>query len=133
MFESKARWLRIAFIVGAIMDGVALLPMLLPAPARILWGLDDMPSSFWFAMYYGAALMLGWTGLLVWAAIRPIERRFVAVLTVLVVAGLMVAEAQAVNLGVIDARRLVPIAVLQSILVLLFVFAYWRASAERRP
>lgn len=133
MFESKARWLRIAFIVGAIADGVALLPMVLPAPAGILWGLDDMPSSFWFAMYYGAALMLGWTGLLVWAAIRPIERKFVAVLTALVVAGLMISEAQAVNLGVIDARRLVPIAVLQSILVLIFVAAYWGASAERRP
>ena len=70
MFESKAKWLRIAFIVGAITDGVAVLPMVYPPLARILWGLDGMPASFWFAMYYGAALMLGWTGLLVWAATR---------------------------------------------------------------
>ena len=133
MFESNARWLRIAFIVGAITDGVALLPMVFPSLAKILWGLDGMPASFWFAMHYGAALMLGWTGLLIWAAIRPIERKFVAVLTALVIAGLMVAEAQAVILGVIDAHRLIPIAVLQLILFLLFVAAYCGSSAERRP
>jgi hypothetical protein len=62
MFESNARWLRIAFIVGAITDGVALLPMVFPSLAKILWGLDGMSASFWFAMHYGAALMLGWTG-----------------------------------------------------------------------
>jgi len=132
MFESKAKWLRIAFIVGAITDGVAVLPMVYPPLARILWGLDGMPASFWFAMYYGAALMLGWTGLLVWAAIRAIERKFVAVLTALVIAGLMVAEVQAVNLGVIDARRLIPVAVLQAILLLLFLATYCGASAEHR-
>ena len=132
MFESKAKWLRIAFIVGAITDGVAVLPMVYPPLARILWGLDGMPGSFWFAMYYGAALMLGWTGLLVWAAIRAIERKFVAVLTALVIAGLMVAEVQAVNLGVIDARRLIPVAVLQAILLLLFLATYCGASAEHR-
>jgi len=132
MFESNGRWLRIAFTVGAITDGVALLPMVLPSAARMLWGLEDMPGSFWFAMYYGAALMLGWTGLLVWAAIRPIERKFVAVLTALVIAGLMVAEASAVVVGVIAPRRLIPIAALQSILLVLFVAAYRGSSAQHR-
>jgi hypothetical protein len=130
MFGSKPRWLRIAFIVGAITDGVALLPMVFPSAARMLWGLDGMPAGFWFAMHYGAALMLGWTGLLVWAALRPQERRFVAALTALVLAGLMAAEAQAVNLGVVEAGRLIPVAVLQLALFVLFLVAYWRSSAE---
>ena len=35
----------------------------------------------------GAALMIGWTALLAWAAAEPIERRAVAPLTILVVVG----------------------------------------------
>ena len=62
--------------------------------------------------------------LLVWAAIRPFERRIVAILTALVIAGLAVAEAKAVYLGVIAARQLIPIGILQAILFLLFVAAY---------
>jgi hypothetical protein len=128
MLGNRARWLRIAFVAGAATDGVALLTMLSPPLARFLWGLDDMPANFWFAMNYGAALMLGWTGLLVWAAVKPIERSFVAVLTALVIASLAVAEAKAAMSGVIEVGRLVPTFVLQTILFLLFVIAYCGSS-----
>ena len=39
-------------------------------------------------MAIGGVLMAGWTVLLVWAVRRPIERRFVILLTALVVAAL---------------------------------------------
>ena len=87
----QERLLRTAFVAGAVTDGLALVPMLVPAAARLLWGFDDPSGAYRFAMGYGASLMLGWTALLVWASRRPLERRFVAALTVLVIYGICAA------------------------------------------
>ena len=45
-------------------------------------GFRDITGSYRFAMGYGAS---GWTGLLLSAYRRPLERRFAAVLTILVI------------------------------------------------
>ena len=134
MFISKQQsaLLRYAFIAGAITDGAALLPMLFPASASFLWGIEDVSSRFRFAMGYGAALMLGWTALLVWAFQRPIERRFVAALTVLVILGLVIAEIAAVHSGVISAARMAPTWYLQAGLLALFAYAY-HFPLRKRP
>ena len=126
--SSDERFLRIAFLAGAITDAAALLPMLIPRLAAWVWGFRDVPGSYRFAMWYGAALMFGWTALLLWAYRRPLERRFVAVLTVLVVVGLILAEVAAVCAGALEARRLVPTWCLQAALVVLFVGAYRHRS-----
>jgi len=68
----EARVLQTASLIGAVADAGALLPMLLPSLAARLWGLDDVSGSL----------------LLVWASRRPLERRVVAPLTILVVGGL---------------------------------------------
>src|SRR5262249_18649915 len=78
------RRLRAGFFVGAITDALALVPMLCPPVARLVWGFDVPSGPYRFAMGYGASLMLGWTLLLLWARARPLERRFVAALTVVV-------------------------------------------------
>jgi len=128
--SSEARLLRIAFLAGAVTDAAALLPMLVPRLAGWVWGFRDVPGSYRFAMGYGASLMFGWTALLLWAYRRPLERRFVAVLTVLVIVGLILAEVAAVYSGVLDARRLVATWCLQAALLVLFVGAY-RNRPER--
>jgi hypothetical protein len=113
--------LRAAFLAGAITDAFALLPMLFPPLATAVWGLHDVSGSYRFAMGYGASLMLGWTVLLLWAYQRPIERRFVAVLTILVICGLVLTELVAVHTGVLESWRMVPAGCLQAILLLLFI------------
>jgi hypothetical protein len=82
-------------------------------------------------MGYGAALMLGWTALLLWAYRRPLERRFVAALTVLVIYGLVAAEAQAVASGALPAWRMVPTWCLQAVLLVLFATAYHYPQVKR--
>ena len=119
-----ARLLRIAFLVAAITDAVALLPMLFPPLANLLWGFRDASGTYRFAMGYGASLMLGWTVLLLWAYRRPLERRFVAGLTALVVIGLVVTEVVAVDSGVLEARRMIPTWSLQASLLVLLGGAY---------
>src|SRR5436190_1895233 len=50
---SQERWLRRAFLAGAVTDGLALVPMLIPAMARLFWGFDDQSGAYRFAMGYG--------------------------------------------------------------------------------
>jgi hypothetical protein len=132
MQDPQARRLRRAFLLGAITDALALAPMLFPPMANLLWGFSDTSGSYRFAMGYGAALMLGWTGLLVWAYQRPIERRFVAALTAIVICGLVATEVVAVALGDIAAARMAPTWCLQAVLLVLFVSAYLHPPANRR-
>ena len=124
MEHQQARMLRRSFLVGAITDALALIPMLFPPTASLLWGFHDVAGSYRFAMGYGATLMFAWTILLLWAYQRPIEWSFVAALTVLVIYGLVATEVFAVAAGHLAAWRMVPTWCLQAVLLVLFVSAY---------
>jgi hypothetical protein len=124
MNSREYRPLQTAFLAGAVTDAVALLPMLVPSFAKMLWGFSDTSINYRFAMGYGASLMFGWTLLLLWAARRPFERRFVAILTVLVIAGVVVTEIGAVATGAFAASRMIPSWCLQAVLIGWFLWAY---------
>jgi peptidoglycan/LPS O-acetylase OafA/YrhL len=131
MDERHAHLLRRAFLLGAITDALALIPMLVPAMARLMWGFDDPSGAYRFAMGYGASLMLGWTALLLWAHRRPLERRFVAALTVLVIYGLILTEIASVWSGQLEAWRMIPTWCLQGVLLVLFASAYHWPTLRR--
>jgi hypothetical protein len=116
--------LRTAFLVGAITDALAILPMLIPSLAKLLWGFEDTSGEYRFAFGYGASLMLGWTALLIWAYQKPLERKVIAALTVLVIYGLVFTEIVAVLTGHIASWRMLPTLLLQAILLGLFVGGY---------
>ena len=116
--------LKAAFLVGAITDALAILPMLLPSLAKLLWGFEDTSGAYRFAFGYGASLMLGWTVLLIWAYQKPLERKAVAALTVLVIYGLVFTEIVAVLTGHIAVWRMLPTWFLQAILLGLFAGGY---------
>ncbi|HEY2773025.1 MAG TPA: hypothetical protein VGK20_03110 [Candidatus Binatia bacterium] len=122
--RSREQCLKIAFVAGAITDAAALVPMLYPPMAKLLWGFDDTGGPYLFAMGYGASLMAAWTVLLVWAWQRPVERAFVAALTVFVIYGLVATEIFAVLSGVLPAWRMIPTWILQAGLLALFVRGY---------
>ena len=124
MSKRQARILEIAFLAGAVTDAFALIPMLSASMARLLWGFDDVTGSYRFAMGYGASLMAAWTVLLLWAYRRPLERSFVAALTVFVIYGLVVTEVVAVAAGHIPAYRMIPTWLLQGGLLALFAGGY---------
>ena len=132
MQDTQARLLRIAFVVGAATDALAVMPMLSPALARFLWGFANQSGPYQFAMGYGASLMLGWTGLLAWAYRKPIERRFIAVLTMLVICGLAVTELIAVLSGDMTLTQMVPTWCLQAVLLALFLIGYYYPALRRK-
>lgn len=128
---TEEKLLRTAFAAGAVTDALALLPMLIPPLASLLWGFDDVSGAYRFAMGYGASLMLGWTALLVWAYQRPLERRFVAALTVLVIYGLVATEIVAVASGRLALWRMIPTWCLQAALLTLFAGGFHYTTLAR--
>jgi hypothetical protein len=122
--QKQENVLRLAFLLGAVTDAAALVPLLFPPLAKLLWGFDDPSGAYRFAMGYAASLMLGWTGLLIWAYQRPLERRSVAALTVLVIYGLIATEIAAVIGGHLPLWRMVPTWCLQAGLLALFAAGF---------
>ena len=118
--KQPEKTLRIAFTAGAVTDALAIVPMIIPPLARLMWGIDDSSGAYQLAMGYAASLMLGWTVLLVWAYRQPVERRFVAAITIVVICGLILAEIVAVLLGTIPWLRMAPTWCIQIVLLILF-------------
>jgi uncharacterized membrane protein len=116
-------WLKLSFLVGMITDALALIPMLLPPLAKIFWGFKDLTGIYYFAMGYGASLMLAWTILLYWAYRKPVERRYVALFTSLILICFVVTEIVAISNGYIQLSKVVPSFVLQAILLIIFNYS----------
>ena len=132
MHDRRVKLLRTAFLVGAITDAFAVLPLLAPPIARVVWGFDAGGGAYRFATGYAATLMAAWTGLLLWARERPVERAFVAALTVVVIYGLIATEIVAVAAGALPVWPMLPTWILQAALLGLFATAYHHPWLARR-
>jgi hypothetical protein len=130
MTDRREQLLCVAFLAGAVTDALALIPMLSTDMARLLWGFEEFGAPYRFAMGYGATLMAAWTGLLLWAWRRPIERAFVAAVTVFVIYGLVATEVAVVLSGGLPAWRMAPTWILQLCLLGLFATAYHYRGLE---
>ena len=77
--------LKFMFILGAVVDGAIALSWFLIASGwkipNILNGYTGTGPDYKLAMYGGAMFMLAWTALLVWGAVKPIERRDLLLIT----------------------------------------------------
>lgn len=130
---AKHGWTRKMFIIGAILDGLVAVIMLVPGLEAVVWDLDEpvLDPSYRFAMTFGAALMIGWTALLVWAAADPVQRRAVAPLTILVVVGLMVAEILGMSSGFLPALHVAAALAFQAALLIGLALAFRAAVPSR--
>lgn len=117
-------WLKIGFMFGAIVDALALMPMLIPRVSKMFWGIENFTGIYYFAQGMGAALMLGWTSLLLWAFQQPLQRRFVAVLTIVVIIGIVITQIFAIRMDYIEFSRLIGSFVLQAVLLAVFGYGF---------
>ena len=121
--------LRISYWAGAVLDLLAGLTMLFPA----LFVMNNQLSSFYptpayrYAMGMGAPLMLAWTILLLWADRKPLERKGILPITLLVILGEVANEIVAARTGYISVGALVPTWLMQAVLSALFIFSYLNA------
>jgi len=119
--------LRISFLIGAITDGLAIIPMVFPRIGSALFGGDTarLGAEYRYAMGIGASLMAGWTALLFWGAISPIERCDILLLTLFpVIAGIIAATVVAVRNKVVLLCRVIPVWIHLGCLSVLFMVSY---------
>jgi hypothetical protein len=122
-----AGFLRFVYLFGATFDGLTMLPMLSPTVGARMLGIAEFQpgSDYCYAMGVAAALMAGWTALLVWGAFDPVSRRGVLLLTATpVVAGLIMAGVYAVASGLVALSSMAPIFAFQVLGIALFVAGY---------
>jgi hypothetical protein len=117
-------WLKLSFLTGMVTDALAIIPMLFPPIAKLFWGFDNFNGIYYFAMGYGASLMLAWTILLYWAFRKPLERRYIAIFTNIVILGFVITEIVAVNNNYLLLSKTAPSFVLQAVLLTLFGYSF---------
>lgn len=124
--------LRFAYWAGAVVDAVMVVPLLSPRVAAAMLGLHGFAPTPDYRYVAGlcAALMAGWTLLLLWASHAPVDRRGVLLLTVCpVLVGLAAAGGYAIGSGLVRAGFMAPMLAVQLALAVLFLTAYRRARS----
>lgn len=123
-------WLRVSFWTGAIIDGLACIPLL---NADVWAALAHVPNfhaswEFRYSQAFACAFMAGWTVLLVWADRNPLERRGVLPITVFpVIVGLNSAR-YLLYMGGLVTQLFTPVGVvLPVVLTVLFLFSYFNS------
>lgn len=124
--------LKLAYVVGAVADLAVFLMMVLPQFATAFWGFETFTEQYFFAMGNGAPLMLAWTLLLLWAYKKPTERRFVALLTILIIAGIAATNIVMITRGLFTVANMIPSFLNQALLMGLFSYGYLFSKPKRR-
>lgn len=135
--DRKVLFLRTCFWIGVAADLVAVVPLLFPEAAKILFRLQNAGSGddYRYVSGIAASLMLGWTFLLAWGSFKPIERKGILLLTVApVLAGLLISSVLAVQSGFIRMASMLPLWVFYALIIPLYVVAYIIAAGmEKSP
>lgn len=87
--SNRVFWLRLSYWLGAVVDFLMAVAMSFPGLFFKLLGQSALLTNepLQYALRLGAALMFGWTLLLLWADREPVERREVLLLTIFVILG----------------------------------------------
>lgn len=123
--------LRISFWIGAIVDGFVAVQMVLPDTWASFNGLAAHRSSqeLGVALGIGAALMFGWTVLLLWADRKPVDRRGILLITAFpVVTGLFLNNLRGISDGLMTLEGMAPSLAFQIGASLLFIYSYLNAG-----
>ena len=109
---TSVKILKIAFWIGAITDGLAAIIMIFPALRVYIFGPDNVQitPAYRYSLGMGAALMVGWTVLLLWGSIKPVERKGLLLITAFpVITGIVIAQIYAVSSGLVELSGMIPL------------------------
>jgi hypothetical protein len=128
---TSIKTLKIAFWIGAITDGLAAIIMIFPTWRIYIFGPDnvEITQAYRYSLGMGAALMVGWTILLFWGSIKPLERKGLLIITVFpVITGIVMAQIYAVSSGLVKLSGMIPVWIHLTFISSLFVFAYVKSN-----
>jgi hypothetical protein len=127
----RVGFIKSVYWVAAAVDGFVAVGMLYPRLLQASLGIaaDLARPDVRYALNTAAALMFGWTALLIWASVEPVPRRGVLLLTAVpVIAGLALATVLGVRSSYIPLGGALRVWLLQGVLVAGLAAAYRAAS-----
>ena len=133
--DNRVRWLRISYWTGAIIDALAVIPLI---DSDVWAAINNVPNfhadwDFRYAQAFAAAFMAGWTVLLLWADRNPLDRRGVLPITVFpVVVGLNAARYILYLGGMVTVPFTALGIILPVTISALFLFSYFNSFGEAR-
>ena len=116
--------LRVSYWLGAIGDFLYAIVLLIPARAGV--------SEYVYPMGMFAAVAFSWGIMLILATRKPLERRWILVPTMLVIALLVIANVYSYLVDAIDLNVIVPRVALGLGLLAFMAFSYLRTSSASR-
>jgi uncharacterized membrane protein (Fun14 family) len=119
--------IKTAYWLGIFADAIWAIGLLIPRIFGVLTGTPDFNPNLQFrlVMSIGGIVIAGWTILLIWAVKKPIERRFVILLTAILVVGLFIVAL----IGYLDGNtRNIWILIKNSILFIFMITSYLLAN-----
>ena len=119
--NKRLLFIRFTYWYGAILDLLVSIDMLLSITFEFSVSISNVSTeiSYKYQTGMGAFLMLGWTILLLWADRKPIERRFILLLTIIpVIIGILVLNILYTNLWFMSIITLI-----------IFIIAYTLAKS----
>lgn len=125
--KRKLFLIKTAYWLGIIADAFWSIGLLFPRIFSILTGNSDFNPDLQFrlVMSIGGIVIAGWTILLLWAVRKPIERKFVILLTAILVVGLSIVAL----IGYLNGNtRNIWILIKNSILFIFMVTSYLLAN-----
>ncbi len=134
--DQKLKIIRIGYWIGIILDLLFAIEMFLASLTGMpnflspIFSLAIFSGLFYrYAIAIGAAMMFGWTMLLIWADRKPIERKDIFLLTCFpVMILLMYSNILSGSLGLISIGEMIFRTIFQSGVTSLFVFCYFLAK-----
>ena len=129
--RNKIKLLKIAFWIGAMTDALAAIIMIFPKLGTYLFKHENVviTPEYRYALGMGAALMVGWTVLLIWGSFKPLERKGILVITVFpVITGIVLAQIYAVSCGYIALNNMIPIWIHLTVISSYFLFTYFKSN-----
>ena len=126
-------FVRATYWIGAIVDALAAVQLLLPTTARMLSfpGLRA-PGAAGQPAVVAAVLMLGFSAILIWAHLRTRTRRGVLAITLVVVLALAASNIALGLAGALPWAQLTPVLLIQAILAVMFGLSLRIASKAAR-
>ena len=80
--SDEIRITKFAFLLGAVLDGFWAVALAFPSLYIVVTGNSIvMTTPVRVVFIIAASLMFGWTFLLIWGYLKPVERRFILLLT----------------------------------------------------
>jgi hypothetical protein len=128
--------LQINFWSGAILDAFMVPILVSPKLCGLMIGMPNFNPDLItrYIMNVGAALMASWTGVLIWAAMKPIERKGIVWITLLLLqSGLVVSGITLYVQNGISLEKAVPIWSISGYLICLHIASLFASRNIKIP